>query len=164
GDCLTKDLGGDVIAPGLVVRRITKLANELLGEGNGLRRTQAMVPETLPVAGDGIDASRPKGNRVHHPARQWKGETILLVLLEKCGLVNTGQADVDEVGLGVADLEDVGAIVGRIRRYQVVGENEAAVFLQEARRYAVQVVSERVVGREEIPLRAFDQVLLLLPG
>ena len=122
-----------------------------------------MVPEALPVARQRVDAGRPERHRVHHSAREREGQVELLVLLEEAGLIRAGQVDVDEVGLGLSDLEDVGAVIRGVGGHHVVGHHRAAVLRQEAGGDAEEVVAEGVVGREHVPLGAPDQVLALLP-
>jgi len=52
------------------------------------------------------------------------------------GLVDAGEVDIDEVGLGPPDLEDVRTVVRGIGRHHVVCQDRTAVLLEEARGHA----------------------------
>jgi hypothetical protein len=53
---------------------------------------------------------------------------------EEGRLIDGGEVDVDEIRVGLADLEDLGAVVEGIGRHHVVAEIDATVVLEELRR------------------------------
>ena len=110
-----------------------------------------------------FEAGRPELPGVHDAAGERIVEAVLAVLLEEGRLIDAGEVQIDEVRRGLADLEDVRAVVERVGRHHVVAEIDAAVCLEELRRDPVQVVTERVIGGQEVPLGVFDQALALLP-
>ena len=150
---LEQDLHADVVAPGLVVGGHPVLVREALGEGLRGGHCEAVVPEALPVPGQGVEAGRPERHCVHHAAREREREAVLAVLLEERGLVAAGEVDVDEVGLGLADLQDIGAVVRGIGGHHLVGHHGAAVLGEKARGDTEEIVAEGVVRRQADRLR-----------
>ncbi len=156
---LRHDLGGDVVAPGLVFRRL----GIFLGEGRHERlaagRFDQMMPDHRPGADEVALACGPGQRGVEPEPADREGEAELGILLEEVGDLVAGEIDHHEIGLGLADLEQISGEVGGVGRHQIVTGEIAAIGFHEALADFQEVMAERIVGRLRIPLLALDQTI-----
>ena len=156
---LRDDLERDVVAPGLVLRRLAvflgEVLDELLRAGVSTRwcHTSGQMPKKLPLpAPQATAVSKPK------PATG-KCRPNSAYCLRKLVIWLPARLDDHEVGLAPG-----GSSAGYGEKSETsVGTSSsagelAAVLLHEQLGDLQQVMAERVVGRQRVPLLAFDHV------
>ena len=84
-----------------------------------------------------------------------------LILFVEVRLVRAGQVMEDSIGLGILDLEEVGGKIGGSGGHEFAAQFHPIVLLEEITRYPKQVVTESVIGRDEVP--AVELLILYEP-
>ena len=156
---LRQHLERDVLDPGVVLRDAAVLLGEVGHESQRARGLELVVPHGGPDAAQVAFAGSPGVGRVQVETGHRVGQTELRILLHEVGHLVAGQVGGDQVRLGLADLEQVGAEVGHVGGHQLVADHRAAVGGEETLGLARQVVAEEVVGRQAEDLLALDQAL-----
>src|SRR5690349_11470644 len=156
---LRHDLGGDIVAPGLVLGWLVVLLGEGADEGLGAGRVDQMMPDRRPGAYEVALSGGPGQRRIEAEASDREGQAELGILLEEVGYLVAGKVDYDEVGFGLADLKEISGKVGGVRRDQIVTGEIATIRLHEPLRNLQEVMTEGVIGRQRIPLLALDQTV-----
>ena len=156
---LRDDLERVVIAPRLVVGQLAVFLLESVDVSLGARRVDQVVPHKRPDAGEVALAGAPGDDGVKAEAGHREFQPILGILLEEVGDLVAGEVRRHDIGLRLADFEQVGREIGRVGRDQLVAGQRATVLLQEASRDFRQVVAEGVVRRQRVPFLSLHQII-----
>src|SRR6478672_10532443 len=129
---LRNNLGGDVVAPSLVLGWFSVF----LCEGRHKRLAGRSIYEVMPNAGPGPHEAafprRPSKRRIKAKATDRECQSEFRILLQEIRDLVAGEIDCDEVRLSVADLQQIGREVCRIGRDEIVTGELTAIGLHEA--------------------------------
>ena len=148
----------DVLAPCLVFRRLAVLLAEGRDEGLGARGIDIVVPDHRPSAGEVVGARAPSDGGIKAETGRRIGQAKFGVLLDEIGDLVARQIGNHQVGLGLADFQQIGAEVGGVGRHQFVLYKCAAIGSDEDLCNAQQVMAKRIVGGQAKQLFALDHV------
>ena len=143
----------------MVFRRLAVALDELRDEGLRGRHFGGVIPDRRPGAAQVAFARGPGIGGVEVEADDREGQTELGVLLDQVGHLIAGKVRADDVGLALADLQQIGAEVGDVGCHQFVAKHSAAIGGKEGIRRAAQIVTEQVVGGQRVELLALHHVV-----
>ena len=105
------------------------------------------MPDHRPGADEVAFARSPGQGGVEAEPADREGQAELGILLEEVGGLVAREIDHDEIGLGLADFQQVSGEIGGIGGHQVVAGEIAAIAFHEALGDFQEVVAERIVRR-----------------
>ena len=91
-----------------------------------------MMPDHRPGADEIALAGGPGQRGIETEPADREGQAELGILLEEVGDLVAGEIDHDKIGLGLADLQQVGGEIGGVGRHQIVAGEIAAIGFHEA--------------------------------
>ena len=159
GHRLRDDLERMVVAPRLVLGRLAVFLGELLDVGLRGRRIDEVVPHQRPHAREVALAETPCDRGVEGEANDRELQPVFGILLEEVGDLVAGEVRDHDVGPRLADLQEERREVRDVGRDQFVGGELSAVLLHEQLGDLQEVMAERIVGRQRVPLLSLDQIL-----
>src|SRR5437763_1209753 len=111
-----------------------------------------MMPDAGPRTGEAAGPCAPCQRRVETETGDWERQAVFRILLQEARDLVAGEVGYHQVRLRLSDLEQVGREIGRIGRHKLIGRELPAIAFHETLRDLQQVMAERIIGGERIPL------------
>ena len=128
-------------------------------EDDGGRGVEVMVPDRRPGPAQITVARRPGIGGIEIEADDRIGQPEFGILLDQVRDLIAGKVATDHVGLGLPQLQQIGAEVGHVGGDQFVADQIAIVGGEETLGRAEQIVAEHVVGRQREELLVLHHVV-----